>query len=597
MIDTRRYPVMAHLIRRRSILVLAISWLILLPVLGAPNQSALDIAPVSISEPAAPTITGPSYYEFENGSRGHTLVYNATDSDPKNYTVTRDGSRYDSGLWGGGDITVYLVYLYTRNLIDVLPKTFNFTITVFNDDDESASINTTVYVYEDIRPPQIVQPANMTYEEGSFGHEIFWQIDESNPAFYNISRVSNEPSGNATTLVSGTWDGNNITYGVDGLNASRWYLYTLFVNDTLGRNATSTVNVTVFPDLSFPNVTSPDDISFEFGAEGYSIVWHAYDSNPKNYSVTAVILYNDTSYGNVSALRPWVDVIESDWTFTDPAGQDIEIILDGLFLGNYSVTLSVFDIYDRETNDTVEVNIYKDLRAPVITTSGDLVYEEGYTGNVIEWSADESNPVFLNLTLNDVEILANGTWRGENYSLDVDGLDVGVYLYNMTFRDYFNQTSWAVIQVEVTPDAHLPTIAQVVIIQSFNKITTNNLTLQAYVWDINNISSIEVQWGVGNPESEDFEYSTMNMTSASIQDFFTAELGEYRLNQVVWFRLNATDNSSVMNQNLTNWTSVVVVRQSYVGIPAALYGFVALMGGLSFLVILVLYFRTRTRGK
>ena len=588
---------MASLIRRRSILALAITLIVLVPVMAAPHQNALDIAPVSISEPAAPTITGPTYYEFENGSRGHTLVYNATDSDPKNYTVTRDGTRYDSGLWSGGDITVFLVFLYTRDLIDVLPKTFNFTVTVFNDDDESASINTTVYVYEDIRAPEIVQPANITYEEGSFGHEIYWGIDESNPAFYNISRLSNETTSNATTLESGTWDGSNITLGIDGLNASRWYLYTLFLNDTFGRNSTSTVNVTVYPDLTFPNVTSPDDVSFEFGAEGYSIIWHAYDSNPKNYSVTAVILYNDTSYGNLSALRPWVDVFESDWTFTDPEGQDIEVNLEGLYLGNYSVTLTLFDMYDRKTNDTVFVNIYKDLRAPVISTSGDLVYEEGYTDNVIEWSADESNPVFFNLTLNGEQIIANGTWRGENYSLNVDGLDVGVYIYNMTYSDFFNFTSWAIIEVEVTPDAHLPAIAQVVVIQTLSTVTTNNLTLQAYVWDLNNISSIEVQWGLGNPESETFEYNTMNMTAASVEDFFTAELGEYRLNQVVWFRVNATDNSSVMNQNLTNWTSVVVVRQSYAGVPAILYGVVAILGGLSFVVILVLYFRTRTRGR
>lgn len=585
---------MVSLIRKRTLLVLAIAWLMLLPVMAGPNRSALYVTPFSPSEPAAPTITGPTYYEFENGSLGHTLVYQASDDNPKNYTVTRDGTRYDSGLWSGSDITVYLVYLYTRNLIDTLPKTFNFTITAFNQGGEFATINTTVYVYEDVRAPVIVQPANITYEEGSFGHEIYWGIDESNPSFYNISRISNEPTNNATIIESGDWNGSNITVNVDGLNASRWYLYTLFVNDTFGRNSTSTVNVTVFPDLSFPEVSSPDDVSFEFGSQGHDITWQVYDSNPKNYSITAVILFNDTSYGNVSALNPWIDKVEPDWSFSDPEGQNITVNLERLFLGNYSITISLFDAFDRESNDTVFVHIYEDIRPPQITTTGDLVYEEGYTGNVIEWAAEESNPLYYNLTLNG-ESLANGTWSGENYSLNVDRLAVGVYNYNISFTDYFNQSEWAAIQVEVTPDAHLPTIAQVVVIQTLTTITTNNLTLQAYVWDLNNLSHIEVQWSVGNPESPNFDYQTKEMESALLEDFYTASLGEYRHGQVIWYRLNATDNSSVLNQHLTAWTSVVVVRQSYAGLPAAIYALVAVLGGLSFFVILVLYFRTRTR--
>jgi hypothetical protein len=587
---------MVSLIRPRTLLVLTVAWLMFVPVLTGPSILGLDMNPVSSSEPAAPTLTGPDYYSFENGSRGHTLTYSGSDDNPKNYTVMRDGTLYDDGLWSGGEITVYLVYLYTRHLIDTLPKTFNFTVTVFNDAEESASVNTTVYVYADVRPPEIVQPENITYEEGSFGHDIFWEIDESNPDFYNISRISNEPTGNASVLVTGTWDGSNITWSVDGLNASRWYLYTLFVNDTLGYNSTSTVNVTVLPDVSFPVVSSPENVSIEFGSHGHSIVWHIYDSNPKNYSITALILYNDTTYGNVSALRPWVDIFEPDWSFTDPEGQNVSVSLDGLPLGNYSIMISVFDTFNRETNDTVFVYIYRDIRPPQITTSGDLTYEEGYTGNEIEWSADESNPVYYNLTLNG-EVLANGTWRGENYSLNVDHFAVGTYDYNMTFEDYFNQSSWAMIRVEVTPDAHLPTIAQVVVIQSLTTTSTNNLTLQAYVWDLNNISSIQVQWGVGNPESEIFEFQTANMTPAQLNDFYTAELGEYRYGQVVWYRLNATDNSSVMNVHLTEWASVVVVRQSYAGVPIGIYAVVIILGSLSLLVMLVLYFRTRIRGK
>ncbi|MFX1484431.1 MAG: hypothetical protein ACFFCP_14725, partial [Promethearchaeota archaeon] len=57
----------------------------------------------------------------------------------------------------------------------------------------------------------------------------------------------------------------------------------------------------------------------------------------------------------------------------------------------------------------------------------------------------------------------------------------------------------------------------------------------------------------------------------------------------------AQDDSSVQLVFDSGWLSVVIARQSYVGAPATLYAVVAILGSLSLLVILVLYFRTKTR--
>ena len=531
--------------RQRILIVLALSWLMLTPFISSVHQSNTHMTPVSTIVLAAPTITGPTYYEFENGSVGHTLKYETSDPNPDRYLVERDGVEYDSGIWSGGQLTVFLVYLYTEQLIDTLPKDFVFNVTVINDSDEATSILTDVHVYADVRAPIVAQPLNITYEEGSFGNEILWNITESNPDFYNVSRISSDPTANFTNIISGNWDGSNISMNVDNLNVSRWYLYTLFVNDTLGFNTTSHVNVTVVPDLSFPALTSPDDIAYEFGAQGFAIEWHAYDSNPKNYTITALITYNDTSYGP-SGFHTWIEIIEADWTFTNPDGQDIIASLDQLYLGNYSITLSVYDDYDRLSMDTVNVTVYEDVRAPIIASTGDIIYEEGYSGYSIEWGAEESNPVLFNLTRGN-EILANGTWNGENYTISVDNLDVGVYFYNMTYTDYFNQSASEVVRIEVSPDAHLPIVSELKIIQAMTSPSKSNLTVQAYVWDLNNISSIEVQWGVGNPDSPDFEPEVADMVNTEPDDFYQKELGEFTRGTVVWYRVLATDNSSVSN--------------------------------------------------
>ncbi|MFW9976104.1 MAG: hypothetical protein ACFFDQ_12610 [Candidatus Thorarchaeota archaeon] len=580
--------------RRNTAIVVVLAWLVLSPYALTTGNESHSYNLVSIMTPAAPTISGPTTYQFENGTIGRTIVYHPSDPNPKNYSVYADGHRLDYGFWEGGSITVYLAWLYQQNLVDTLPKEITMICTVFNQEGENASATTNIIIIQDETAPIIAQPDNITYEVGSFGHEIRWNITESNPDFYNISRTSNEPTNNQTVLEFGSWDGRNITINVDGLNVSRWYLYSLFVNDTFGRNSTSYVNVTVVPDLTYPTITSPEDIAYEFGSKGHEIKWHVYDSNPKNYTIRAVILYNDTSYGNVSAFHSFTDIIEPDWTFTDPKGEDLVVDVDNLFLGNYTFTLTLFDDFGRMTNDSVNVTIYRDIRAPIITPSGDLSYEEGYTGYSINWTAEDSNPRSFNLTRNG-EVYANGTWRGEEYVLNVNNFPVGIYLYNMTYTDFFNQSAFSLIRVEVTPDAHPPTVTQIRTLQTFSTSTTNNLSIQAYVWDLNNINSLEIQWGVGDPESDDFEFETMNMTQSEIAYIFTAFLGEYAHDVVVWVKILAQDNSSVQLIYDTGWIPVDILPLGIDRVPALLYVAVLILGSLSLLVIFVLYFRTKTR--
>ncbi|MFW9787464.1 MAG: hypothetical protein ACFFE2_01050 [Candidatus Thorarchaeota archaeon] len=585
---------MVTLNRRNIVFVFILAWLVLSPYALTAGEVGQSYSPTATTVLSAPTITGPATYQFENGTTGHTIVYHASDPNPANYTVLVDEHQLDFGFWDGGDITVFLVWLYRDALIDTLPKTLIMNCTVVNDEGESASATTTITVILDETAPIIQQPENITYEVGSFGHNILWNITEANPEFYNVSRTSNEPTNNATVIVSGPWTGNNITVNVDGLNVSRWYIYSLFVNDTFGRNATSYVNVTVVPDTTNPTITSPTDISYEFGDEGFEIIWHAYDSNPKNYTITGVIHYNDTTYGNVSQFHTFIDVVESDWTFTDPDGGNISTVVDGLYLGNYTITLTLFDDDGRMSNDSVNVTVYKDLRAPVITSSGDLIYEEGYTGYSINWTIEESNPYYFNLTLNG-EAYENGTWRGEDYVLDVDGFAVGIYLYNMSYTDFFNQTAYSSIEVEVSPDAHPPTVAEIRTFQTFSTRTTNNLTVHAYVWDLNNISELQVQWGVGDPNSTEFEYETLDMEQSEIENVFTAHLGEYKHGVVVWFKILATDNSSVNLVYDSGWMDIEITSQGIDRVPALLYAGVVIFGALSLLVLFILYFRTKTR--
>jgi len=573
----------------RFIVVTALFWLVLSPYLFWSHGSIVtSLGPDGRFSLAAPTINSPTDMTYENGTLNKKIVWSATDPSPKNYTVTRNGTVHKSGAWSGGPIEVLLNHLYSEKLTKTLPAAFSFVCTVFNNQNESGSDQVIVTVVPDTTSPIITAPGNFSYEQGSFGHNVTWTIIEANPRSYNITRLSNETSSNHTVIRAGSWDGRNITVSVNGLNATHWYLYTLFVNDTLGHNATSSVNVTVYTDVTPPTVNYPDDLSYEFGSKGHKITWQVYDSNPKNYTITVRTLYNNTKYGNVSAFHYPANITQSLWVFTDPKGQNVSVSVDSIYLGNYTYTILLFDKYGHSNSDSLNLTIYPDIRAPVVIALTNLTYEEGYTGHRLNWSADESNPRLYNLT-RDGTVLMNGTWRGQNFSVNVDRLSVGLYVFNMTLTDFFNQSTITLTSVNVTPDAHIPTIKQVVVIQSFSTASSDNLTVQAYVWDLNNISSIKIEWGIDKS-------STANKTMESQGGgFYSSALGVYPVGSVVWYRLIAVDNSSVKNVHITEWTAVTVISMIGERTPGYIWGGVLALGLLSTFIIVMLYFRTRSR--
>jgi hypothetical protein len=516
------------------------------------------------------------------------IVWAPIDPSPKNYTVTRNGTVDKSGSWSGGTVEVLLNHLYSDKLVTTLPIAFSFVCKVFNTKNESVSDDVLVTLIPDATAPIISAPANFSYEVGSFGHKITWNITEANPSFYNVTRSSNETTSNRTVLQSGHWDGRNITISVDGLNATHWYVYSLFVNDTLKHNATSSVNVTVYLDVTPPTVTHPGNLSYEFGSRGHKIIWRVYDSNPKNYTIKVITGYSNSTYGNFSAFHALANVTMVPWTFTDPKGNNVSVNVDSVFLGNYTFTILLFDKYGHNSSDSLNLTIYKDLRAPVVTAKTYLAYEEGYKGNYLNWSADESNPRLYNLTRDGV-VLMNGTWRGENLSVNVDRLSVGAHIFNMTLTDFFYQRTVILTTVNVTPDAHIPNISHIVVIQSFTTAYANNLTVQAYCWDINNLSSIRIEWGL----------DTSHTANATMQpqgsDFYSASLGEYSVGSVVLYRIIATDNSSVKNVHTTQWISANVTSMIRAQSPAVIWGSLVALGLLSSFIIAVLYFRTKPR--
>ncbi|MGY5852726.1 MAG: hypothetical protein RTU92_04090 [Candidatus Thorarchaeota archaeon] len=564
-------------------------WLMLSPIAlmsmnsVTPDSETFFIAEISITEP--------DDLSFENGTFGEVIVWNATTLDPKNYTVTRNETVIDSdSTWDGDLIEIPVDWIYRDDLVTVVPILFVFTCTAMNEQNETATDTVHVTVFADETAPELETPDDFGYEEGSFGHYLKWNVSEPNPDTYNITSYPSDDIANVTIVADGPWDGSNFSINIDGLEAPKWYMYTLWVNDTLGHISTSSVNVTVYEDISDPEIDSPDDFTFEFGDSPYYVTWHVYDSNPLNYTLNVTIISNDPSYGNASLVHdPPLNITLVEWILNNPDGDDIAFPVHELYVGNYSYELTLYDADGRNVSDTVNFTIYHDIRSPNITSPGDLTYEEGITGYTLEWFAEESNPISSILTRNE-EILSDGRWYGENITINVDGYEPGEYIFNLTLIDYFEHVSVDIVLVNVTPDSQLPYLAEITTIEAFATASSNTIIIQGYASDTNGIKMMSVEWRTTTNTTT--ETDEMELLGSGL---YSANIGEFILGTVIQYRIIAQDNSTVENIIISEWYEYTVTGVLPPQTPGLIWVGLLGLGFLSLLVIVALYFRTRTK--
>ncbi|MFX0113164.1 MAG: nitrous oxide reductase family maturation protein NosD, partial [Candidatus Hodarchaeota archaeon] len=89
-------------------------------------------------------------------------------------------------------------------------------------------------------PPQINQPADITYTEGETGHRIAWEPYDVHPGHFAAYR-------NGTIVATGLWNGTTIYINLEELPRG-YYNYTLVVHDSYGNQVSDTVWVTVLQE-------------------------------------------------------------------------------------------------------------------------------------------------------------------------------------------------------------------------------------------------------------------------------------------------------------------------------------------------------------
>ncbi len=195
------------------------------------GNTASDIVWVTVVDGTPPAIEGPADYSYNEGTTGHVLKWNFSDSHPNTFTLYRNGSIIQSGTWTGTSSSL-------EASIDFLQiGRYNFTLVVTDDYDNVASDSVWVDV-NDVTNPEVDSPEDITYTEGETGNEIVWTPTDAHPGDYTVTR-------NGTIVQMGNWaSGVGITVDVDDLLPGV-YVFNITVRDSSGNIASDHVLVTV----------------------------------------------------------------------------------------------------------------------------------------------------------------------------------------------------------------------------------------------------------------------------------------------------------------------------------------------------------------
>ncbi|MHA1927515.1 MAG: phospholipase D-like domain-containing protein [Candidatus Thorarchaeota archaeon] len=359
------------------------------------HNLAEDNVIVTVVGIASLLISSPDDIEYELGSTDNNITWIALDGNPVNYTLCLDDITYIADEVFGTELVIDIdglsVGTYTYHLI-VMDSSYNMVEDIV----EVTVVDTT--------SPLINSPDDIEYELASYGNNITWIVIESNPHNYTVFIDD-------MMYLTTEYNESDIVIDIDGLSVGS-YTFEILVIDVYDNFIIDQVIVTVV-DTTNPSINSPIDVQYELGSAASPLVWLVFDWAPANYTVT----WNGT-----------------DFTYHNWSGATIiSVDFDSLLIGTYIVELTVYDASGNMASDSVAV-IIVDTTNPTILEVPDFEYFVNTTGHTITWTASDLEPDYYIVTLDDVEFETDD-WDGSDIIIDIDGMALGEYTFNLTVFD------------------------------------------------------------------------------------------------------------------------------------------------------------------
>ncbi len=274
----------------------------------------------SVFLPTEPIIDSPMDVYYAEFSTGNHIEWQPYDDFLSDWSVTIDGVAWTADAWNLDSIYV--------NIDGLSYGIHTVVVTVRDVDMNSITDEVIVHVY-DGTPPTISHLPNTEAFFGDLGQKLTWDVSDLHPGSYEILRDDIEVS-------SGHWTTGNISTSLDGLTPGV-HDYAINIYDLDGNVAHDQLTVIVLVDVTAPTIDSPADDIIIVGTVGNYITWTPEDDYPESYEVA--------KDGAVVEAGAW-------------AGSKIAFSIDGLDVGNYNFTLTVYDGAGHSASDSVVVRVY-----------------------------------------------------------------------------------------------------------------------------------------------------------------------------------------------------------------------------------------------
>ncbi|MHA2255070.1 MAG: LVIVD repeat-containing protein [Candidatus Heimdallarchaeaceae archaeon] len=304
----------------------------------------------------------------------------------------------------------------------ILPDIYYWRVAAIDSEGDIGAFSEirSILIFEDLSIPIINSPNDFFYQIGTTGHQIVWIPSDSNPSLYNITL-------DGVLFDESIWIGGNIVIDIDGLGLGT-YTFKCSVYDLLDHTTSDEVEVSVVPTQP-PTIDDVADFEYEEDSTGNEITWHPSDDNPDWYFVTLdAVMINQ----NV-----WL-------------GGDIAIDIDGLTYGLHTYVCTVNDTDGNEVSDIVIITVTDSVN-PNLNSPGDIIYNEGDTGNSIIWIATDNNPATYVVYREGVQVDTNSWTSGSSIVISVDGLTAASYNYTIVVFDEAGNSVKDEVTVAVTP--------------------------------------------------------------------------------------------------------------------------------------------------
>jgi hypothetical protein len=355
-----------------------------------------------------PSVTGPSDFSVESEGTGSFITWDTESSLPDYYIITRDGILVDIGDWFGGQVSINVdgldvdVYDYTLYVFDYVG---------FNDSDS------VILTAIDTTAPRIESPPPFSYDFGSSGNSISWNLTDRYQSAYDIYR-------NGLHQLGGGVFGE-VSIGIDGLGLGL-HNYTIVAEDAYGNIGTGQVNVTVI-DGTVPTIDTPADFIYETGMTGFNVTWMPSDLFPASYEV----------------FRNTTEIQNGTWS-----GSTITAFASPLAIGAYNFTLYVYDVGNNNATDSIIVIVEAEAN-PIVDSPSDFWYEVDTSGHEITWNGSDRHPLNYQVLINSSPF-ESGPWVGDLVTVDVSAQYPGrIYNFTIILQDELGNNGIDTVWVRV----------------------------------------------------------------------------------------------------------------------------------------------------